>query len=337
MKIDEFINIDNPEKFDLSSEFSTEDYKESSACEKYVIYKAYTTANRWSDAFDSGREFRKLIRDKYIKKHKRKIINWINDPDNGSELLTEIYDRLWPFMYDEKKGRFWSDTLSSVQYTMADIFEVLIETRESRNYRYSMPHKQNCSIQYIIDYLSKITTEGKVEDRVKSAAAEIEKVKGVDLFLSAWHTLGNYCPVPEGFNAPRSNFGKYDFWDFTLTIIRKWYLLENVFAKEKLITEDLFHFNKKGNVEECTRWLSQFGDGENGWEKFVDTFFFQDWVYCEVDKVNTYYDVVPLSPSHIYDNALTPFNDLELFFTNYRNRIYRRGKRILDAVVRNDN
>lgn len=333
MKVDEFIKLDSPEKFDLSSEFSTEDYKKSSACEKYIIYKTYTTNNQWSDVFDSGRKFRESIRDKYTKKDGKKVIKWIDDPDNRSELLTEIYSKLWPFMYDEKKGGFWSDTLSSVQYIMADIFEVFIETQEAKNYRCSLPYKQNCSIRYIVDYLSKINTRDEIECRVKNCAAKFEKVKNIDLFLAAWHTLGNYCPVPKGFNAPRSNYGKHDFWDFTLTIIRKWYLTDNICLKEKIISEDLFHFNKNSNIDECIRWLSQFGDGESGWEKFVDTFFFQDWVYCEDDKVNTYYDVIPLSPNHTLDNALTPINDLEVFFINYNNRIYLRGKRILDALL----
>lgn len=75
-------------------------------------------------------------------------------------------------------------------------------------------------------------------------------------------------------------------------------------------------FNKKGDVGECTRWLRCFGNGEEGWECFVNTFLFQD---------------------HNWGNAITPLNNLSTFFRNYNERIYGRGNRILDKLKKDFN
>lgn len=323
MKIDEFMLLNRPEEYDISGEFAIEDYLKSTPCERYIIYKAYTLDNKWADIFCDGKYFSEKIKSKYTKRYGRKILNWIDDPDCASELLAEAYMKLWPFMYDEENQKFWSDTMSSVQYTMADVFEAYIESENAKRNRLLSQSKQNCTIRYMVDYFAKISNSENIDECIKSAAREIEKIENINAFLSAWHTIGNYCPVPKGFNSPRSNFGKHDLWDLTLMILRKWYLTQNRNSKEKILIEDLFHFNKKADVSATQKWLKYFGDGENGWKNFVDTFLFQDWVYTDT------YDVIPLYKGHNWSNAVTPINNLDTFLTNYSQRIFNRGRRIL--------
>lgn len=43
------------------------------------------------------------------------------------------------------------------------------------------------------------------------------------LFLELGHSIGNFIPVPQGFNVGRSNWGKWDYWGLTLYQIYQWY------------------------------------------------------------------------------------------------------------------
>lgn len=332
MNVKEFLQLDKPEIFDFSGEFASEVYRSASPCEKYIIYKAYTINNDWADCFASGKEFCAGIKKCFTEKEQRRVVHWIDDPDNGSELLQEVYNLIWPFMFDDDKNKFWSDTLSSVQYTMADVFENFIESDAAKTRRHALGYKQNCTIRYMLDYFSNAESDENVMKQVSDAAAKIENILYIDRFLSAWHTIGNYCPVPKGFNAPRSNYGKHDMWDLSLMKIRQWYLATNDITKEKILVEDLFHFNKSGDVKSTTEWLTKFGDGQKGWESFVDTFLFQDWVNTEDVNSSHYYEVVPLCENHDWANPLTPVDNLEEFFCNYQKRIYNRGIRIIDKL-----
>lgn len=111
---------------------------------------------------------------------------------------------------------------------------------------------------------------------------EIDSIE-VKKFMKAVYTIGNFCPVPEGFNGARSNFGIYDYWDLTLMKIREWYLSvdskdskKSLYERDNLIQEDLLH--NAGNPLKCLRWLESFGQGQIGWHNFVDTLYMQDYV-----------------------------------------------------------
>jgi hypothetical protein len=329
MNIQEFVKIEKPEQFDISEEYAPDAYKKASPYEKYIIYKACTIADtNWAEDFKRGQEFCSKLKGFFEEKEGgRKIC----DPDSKSELLQEIYQKIWPFMYDEKNQKFWSDTLSSVQYAMGDIFERYIETDEAKEMRRTLGYTRGCSIRYMLDYFSRVGDEDDVIRSVQIAAADIGKIPNVGKFLSAWHTIGNYCPVPKGFNGSRSNYGKHDMWDLSLVKIRQWYLAPNNIAKNKILVKDLFH-NRAENVVATTEWLKHSGNGEKGWENFVDTFLFQDWVNTVDVGMPNYYEVLPLGENHNWTNALTPFDDLDNYLENYQNRIFRRGLRMLEKL-----
>lgn len=88
-------------------------------------------------------------------------------------------------------------------------------------------------------------------------------------------------------------------------------------------------------LDHVISWLNDFGEGEQGWECFVDTFLFQDWVNTDESNPDIYYDVLPLFKGHSWENALVSLCDLEEFFENYQNRIYTRGKRIIEKLNKN--
>lgn len=176
MNVKEFLQLDKPEVFDISGEFSSEIYRSASPYEKYIIYKAYTMDNDWAECFSSGKEFCASIKKCFTEKAQRRVIHWIDDPDNGSELLQEIYNLIWPFMFDADKNKFWSDTLSSVQYTMADVFENFIESDAAKERRLSYGNKQNCTIRYMLDYFSKVERDENVMKQVSNAAVKIENI-----------------------------------------------------------------------------------------------------------------------------------------------------------------
>lgn len=333
MNLDEYLKLEEEEKqrYDFSAENATEEYERATSIEKYIIYKIYTSKSVWSDS----KQFRKDIKDHYSEKKGGKPIKWIKDPDdfknNPNSLLEQIYKKIWPEL------ELYSDTMTSVQYIMSGYFESEIETGGEKSARLKISMRQQCSIQYMINLWA--TEEGKIEKKIKNAAKRMnEKEEGLDIFLSAWHTLGNYCPVPSGFNCPRSNFGKHDFWDLTLMMIRKWYLTDDEMLKERILKEDLYHYrSQEDDIEACVRWLNlcggDEGTGEVRWEKFVQTLCFEDWVNCDKESSDyEYYEVIPLWEGHGWDNALLPVDNWRKFFLEYNRRILERAKKLIEKL-----
>lgn len=88
-------------------------------------------------------------------------------------------------------------------------------------------------------------------------------------FLQLVHSIGNFMPVPRGFNTGRSNFGKWDSWDLTLNQLYQWYKdntpsgsTVNNQSLEKLFEKDS---NKQNSILSCQTWLESF----DTWAQFV--------------------------------------------------------------------
>ena len=89
-------------------------------------------------------------------------------------------------------------------------------------------------------------------------------------FLQLTHSIGNFIPVPRGFNTGRSGeYAKWDSWDLTLEQIFQWYTdnsdmtdICNHGALECLFT---YAKNKESAIQYCEAWLQLFGT----WENFV--------------------------------------------------------------------
>lgn len=145
-------------------------------------------------------------------------------------------------------------------------------------------------------------------------------------FIQLGHSIGNFIPVPQGFNVGRSNWGKWDYWDLTLCQIHQWYMdnprhseyinnqsLEILFANDR---------NKQASILNCQVWLESF----ETWERFVQ----QNYMESFVDK-----NGVPkrFFKSHSLNNPLpTTIKEFEEFFKSINECIMVRGKRIVAVL-----
>ena len=101
-------------------------------------------------------------------------------------------------------------------------------------------------------------------------------------FLQLTHSIGNFIPVPSGFNTGRSGeYAKWDSWDLTLTQIFQWYTdnsnmtdICNHGALERLFT---YAKNKESAIQYCEAWLQLFGT----WENFVN----ENYLVAFLDKI----------------------------------------------------
>lgn len=146
------------------------------------------------------------------------------------------------------------------------------------------------------------------------------------LFLELGHSIGNFIPVPQGFNVGRSNWGKWDYWDLTLYQIYQWYRDNSVQrgyynnqALETLFRNDR---NKQTSIEYCMLWLERF----ETWENFVK----QNCMESFVDKKGI--------PKRFFKNHSLSYpiprtiKEFEEFFKTVNECITSRGKSIINIL-----
>lgn len=226
----------------------------------------------------------------------------IDDPDSASYMLQEIYKILWPELVEKKfmkqRDKIASDTMTSAMVRFTDSMKAIIG--DNRNAEatdeYAVILKQISAVytacgksqHWWSQNFSIIVTAVLDEEFYKLIN---DKYYCMPCFLDKIHTIGNYCPVPAGFNGARSGaYGEHDYWDLTLQKIYEWYCtydkieccdgnvdigrIENV--RDNLIQKQLMH--GVGHQLNCVKWLETFGKGKIGWRNFVDYLYMQDYV-----------------------------------------------------------
>lgn len=146
-------------------------------------------------------------------------------------------------------------------------------------------------------------------------------------FIQLGHSIGNFIPVPQGFNVGRSNWGKWDYWDLTLYQIYQWYRDNNIQrgyynnrALETLFRNDR---NKQTSIEYCVLWLERF----RTWENFVK----QNCMESFVDKKGV--------PKRFFKNHSLNYpipktiKEFEEFFKTVNECITNRGKAIINILI----
>jgi len=245
----------------------------------------------------------------------------VKDPDSYSELLQGIFAKLW--LYPESRKFF--DTMTSAQ-TLVNI--------AADNIRFLLVWDL---YDYKIKPFSNNTFIAFMSVQSKSLCGALNKYNPcLRNFVSLYHSIGNYCPVPENFNRARSNFGRYDFWDLTLEKIRECYLADDEEARNAIMSELLHSSVSDEVIERCVYWFWNVGGsqyGEDGWKNYIDRFFMQDYV----DPLS--YEVIPLWKGHTWKNAVQSLNamdgqDVEIASAELVNRIIKRGQRMVDAIKR---
>lgn len=287
-------------EFDFTDDCCTENskYRDLSGYEKYFTYK---TVEKKTDPYYAG------------------------DPDSESELLQKIYKHLWPELKDKDymkdKEKIYSDTMTSVQHTLSryykDTFPDEIKEYRSKNPRQKFSARM-CKTMY---------------EQYSTVSKTLNENFNLKKFISCYHTLGNYCPVPAGFNVARSGTGyssNYDYWDLTLMRIKKYYDIKKELSLQvtdvNATNEIAMLLHCNGIIDNCKKWL----DGYNGWDDFVEKNYFQDYIYADNGK-----EVIPFCEGHSWEN--NEIGNYDEFFKNVSNRIEKRSKRMIAALEKKIN
>lgn len=233
------------------------------------------------------------------------------DCDASSEmtcLYKHTYSWLDGFRCEEKrKGKY--ELVSGDSHfsgdTMTSIWTVLKEYIQTQT-----NDSQKISFEYVIRNIDNI--------EISDACSR---------FIELGHSIGNFIPVPNGFNNGRSHLGKWDSWDLTLTQMYQWYK-DNHLLKEgseiKNINNnalcDLFGKRQDAKIN-CQKWLENFKD----WDSFVKENYFESFV-DENGVPKKFFD------GHTLDNPLPKDQQFEEFFKAASECIEKRGQFIFDFL-----
>lgn len=246
------------------------------------------------------------------------------DPDQYSVLLRQVYLHLWGYIYLNKYC-ICSDTMTSAQTLVNRCISCIDEIKDVWNIIY----KKDLMIR------RRMTTNSSIALAACNESTHLfetlnEKFPELSQFLALYHTIGNYSPIPEGFNTPRSNFGKKDFWDITLMCIQKYYLTTDTEEKKTIVSRDLLNNHTKSKPKKVIEWLEYFGDGKEGWKRYVEMNLLQDFV-------NENFEVIPFWDNHNINNLELPNNkNLSKALTKISELIKKRGDRIVNMIKMTD-
>lgn len=290
---------------------------------KFFVYMAssicYSHENE--DIMKWGADFCQEIKSKQLN---------ISDPDSNSKLLQEIYGILWDesslIKCRKNNGEISGDTMNSANTTL-DQWYKMVETEEQKKERAEVKEvkRQGISIRYILSRY--------VKDPV-GLSELFDTVEGMKLFLSIYHTLGNFIPIPKACNKPRERKVK-DYWDLTLKAIYDYYVCDENSRKYKIYTlEDVVGEDKSKLYKD---WLDSFSDdnskeGSNKWNDFVEKNYMQDFVNLNAD--GSYGMPKELWKGHFAGKVLPEGKQIEQFFVNASCCITARSIRMYERLTK---
>lgn len=314
MNINEFLKLDKPEEYDFRREGANALFgKVDNALERYLLYKSTECmGSKYYPAMDL-----------FIREDKRifGLKDWEHDKfDCDKAVLTrEIYAKLWKNVKFPWKNPFiYGETMTSIQ-TMLNMLVEEDERDFEREYRETYWGKSISAIHCLYLYY----TNSHFFDRLNS------KCPSIQTFASSMHTIGNFLPVPPGFNVARST---YDYWDLTLVKIREWYFETNPNEKNAILSVLLEKAgrDKENVINKCERWLSLCGkgkDGMEGWKNFIFTNYMQDFVAGEEAMPIMFYE------NHSWSEPIpTREDDVNKIFHKCSELIYKRSQRMVDEL-----
>ncbi len=326
--MEEWLKSAAPASYNFAEDTQGEDWEQKdygkieNSYEKYFVYRASEYEKAHEKFLLDDEEIRKKILDfcENAEEYRTK------DPDSSSKLLQQVYKKLWPEFFEKSymtdgEGRIASDTMTSAQNRVNKIMQCFLKDKQ----------------------LGSIYKEKKAYASTKSSIA-LTAVMGeyfhqklhttcpnLKMFLELYHTIGNYCPVPAGFNKARSgNIANYDYWDLTLMKIREWFYNRDDKFNDQLLESQLLH--DEGNWKNCKSWLNEFEksrekNGKDGWHYFIDTLYMQDYV-------DDNYHVKPFWEGHSWRNIALPddLKQINKALETINMRIAMRSIRIISAL-----
>lgn len=172
---------------------------------------------------------------------------------------------------------------------------------------------------FVLQGFDEKTIRKNFDDFVLDNISNINISENASNFICNTHSIGNFFPVPQGFNTGRSNFGKWDSWDLVMRQIYLWFqdnpnisVQTNNIALTKLLSNSK---NVGDAVDHCVQWLKNFSD----WKDFVNG-----------NHLNSYVDSkgkpILFFKNHSLENPLpNTLEEMEEFFKNANNCILKRG------------
>lgn len=240
------------------------------------------------------------------------------DPDVQSYLLQEVYKKVWKNTWPAD----WvaSDTMTSFNSKLIQLLQLRqndeLDGKKLVVYKREAGNKAFSKELFVRWYNDKKINRDKLFDFCGPVLP----------LLQVYHTIGNFCPVPPHFNVARSgSHGNYDYWDLTLNKIHECYFPKNEKVQD-IIEKQLFHGNSKGDVNACLQWINSYGQKEEGWKKFIELNFMQDYVDDD-------YNPKPFVKGHTWENnRFKNIKNMMAFSIEAERRIIKRGIRIISCM-----
>lgn len=229
----------------------------------------------------------------------------VNDPDSNSQLLQEIYKILWDENgYLKNCKKIQGDTLNSTNTTLNALYKNYKEEIDKGNL------KGRSSITLIL--------KNKINKQDEAIMNKIIKNKDLENFVSMYHTIGNFMPIPYGCNCPRGNGQLHDYWDLTLLHIYNYYKEGNIEELKTILSKENDFVEV---VKDYQEWLNSYGKKEDGWYNFVKKNYLESFVNTKS------YDYKPkeLWEGHFSGNVIPKGEQIIEYFVNAQNYISERG------------
>lgn len=172
---------------------------------------------------------------------------------------------------------------------------------------------------FVLQGFDEKTIRKNFDDFVLDNISNINISENASNFICNTHCIGNFFPVPQGFNTGRSNFGKWDSWDLVMKQIYLWFQDNpniSVQTNNTALTKLLSNSKNVGDaVNHCVQWLKNFSD----WKDFVNGNHLNSYVDSKGKPISFF-------KNHSLENPLpNTLEDMEEFFKNANNCILKRG------------
>lgn len=210
------------------------------------------------------------------------------DPDVMSYQLQEIYKKKWNEKYlkscKKTEDSVFSDTMTSVQGLLHSYYDSELSNKNEKIKSEIKKYKEEKNLKLFSFSKKTMFTMFTEIKKYPEFERTIVRKNEVNDFISIYHTIGNYIPVPQYFNKNRGSKGigkgwkNYDMWDLTLLKIIEYYDLKKENKDAVNILMQLLHCkNKNSDIIASTKnWLDCY---ENK-KEFID----KNYLNMYVDK-----------------------------------------------------
>ena len=274
------------------------------------------------------------------------------DPDSMSYKLQQIYRKLWgddqpDYMMTGKNAYKKTDDIYDCIYCrntlesnpkIQSICGDTLNTPTTVLNGILAPSGLKSVKSQTIFYLCMGCDDKEFEKKLKSMekdpsvqGKEPSLVDSIIEYLKVWHLLGNFMPVPVGFNCGRYP-ATFDFFDVTLKLIHDWYLYGDESNILDILISSKNPIEKATAIENTHKWLSSFKENDKpSWQVFVEKNYLGAFVEKKED--GKYGNPKEFWAGH-FDSQIMPYDrgEYRQFFLNATKWIRDRNTEMYDAL-----